>query len=299
MTKERKKYTPVEKANILIEAFPYIKRFYGKTIVIKFGGSAMINESLKESFALDIILMKYIGIAPVIVHGGGLKITEVMKKMGKEPNFIEGQRITDSETMDIVEMVLGGIVNKQIVALINHHGGRAIGLTGKDGQFIKAKKLNFKRLSEETGTPEIIDMGMVGEVESINPEIVKILKEGDFIPVIAPVGIGEHGETYNINADHVASRVASALHAEKLILLTDEVGIIGKDKSLLPTLNSKEVNNLIQKKVIKGGMLPKVAACLDALDSHVSKTHIIDGRVNHAILLEMFTDEGVGTEIIN
>ncbi|HUU49611.1 MAG TPA: acetylglutamate kinase [Nitrospinota bacterium] len=299
MTKERKKYTPVEKANILIEAFPYIKRFYGKTIVIKFGGSAMINESLKKSFALDIILMKYIGIAPVIVHGGGPKITEVMKKMGKEPNFIEGQRITDSETMDIVEMVLGGIVNKQIVALINHHGGRAVGLTGKDGQFIKAKKLNFKRLSEETGTPEIIDIGMVGEVESINPEIVKILKEGDFIPVIAPIGIGEHGETYNINADHVASRVASALHAEKLILLTDEVGIIGKDKSLLPTLNSKEVNNLIQKKVIKGGMLPKVAACLDALDSHVSKTHIIDGRVNHAILLEMFTDEGVGTEIVN
>lgn len=288
----------MEKAEILLEAFPYIRRFYGKTIVIKYGGSAMINEALKESFALDIILMKYIGIDPVIVHGGGPKISETMERMGKKPDFIEGQRITDSETMDIVEMVLGGIVNKQIVALINHHGGRAIGLTGKDGHFIRAKKMKVTKLSEETGAPEIIDIGMVGEVELINPEVVNILKQGNFIPVIAPVGVGENGETYNINADHVASRVASALHAEKLILLTDESGIIKKDKSLIKTLTRKEVEKLTKQKVITGGMLPKVKACLDALGSGVPKTHIIDGRLSDAILLEMFTDEGIGTEIV-
>lgn len=298
MKKEKEKYTAAEKAAILTEAFPYIKRFYGKTIVIKYGGAAMISEDLKKSFALDVILMKYIGIDPVVVHGGGPKINETMKKMGKKPDFIEGQRITDSETMDIVEMVLGGIVNKQIVALINHHGGRAVGLTGKDGRFIKAKKLNIKKVSPETGTPEIIDIGMVGEVESINPEVVNTLKEGNFIPVIAPVGIGKDGMAYNVNADHVASRVSSALNAEKLILLTDEQGVVGKNKKLVRNLNRKNVSRLIKEKVIIGGMLPKVKACLDALDSNVAKTHIIDGRMSHAVLLEMFTDEGIGTEIV-
>lgn len=298
MEKEQEKYTAAEKAAILTEAFPYIKRFYGKTIVIKYGGAAMISEDLKKSFALDVILMKYIGIDPVVVHGGGPKINETMEKMGKKPDFIEGQRITDSETMDIVEMVLGGIVNKQIVALINHHGGRAVGLTGKDGRFIRAKKLNIKKVSPETGTSEIIDIGMVGEVESINPEVVSTLKAGNFIPVIAPVGIGDDGMAYNVNADHVASRVASALNAEKLILLTDEQGVVGKNKKLIRNLNRKNVNRLIKEKVIIGGMLPKVKACLDAVDSGVAKTHIIDGRMSHAVLLEMFTDEGIGTEIV-
>jgi acetylglutamate kinase len=290
--------TAVEKANILMEAFPYIKKFYGKTIVIKYGGSAMISEELKTSFALDIILMKYIGIYPVIVHGGGPKISEIMEKMGKKPDFVEGQRVTDSETMDIVEMVLGGIINKQIVALINHHGGRAVGLTGKDGRFIRARKLSMTRYSEETGAPEIIDIGMVGEVEKINPEVVTTLKGGNFIPVIAPVGIGGDGKAYNVNADHVASKVASALNAEKLILLTDSEGVLAKDKKLLRALSRDEVNHLIGERVIVGGMLPKVRACLDALDSGVSKTHIVDGRVAHAVLLEMFTDEGIGTEIV-
>lgn len=288
----------IKKADVLLEALPYIKNLYKKTIVIKYGGSAMVAEELKKGFALDIILLKYIGINPVIVHGGGPQIGKILEKMGKKSHFVEGLRVTDEETIDVVEMVLVGKVNKEIVSLINRHGGKAVGLSGKDGGLIKAKKYKVVKSSPETDRPEIIDIGMVGEVESINAGVLNTLDEGGFIPVIAPVGVGENGETYNINADFVAGEIAGSLKAEKLVLLTDEEGVKGKDGSLLSTLNKKEIDYLIKKGVIRGGMLPKVKCCLDALESGVKKTHIIDGRVKHAILLEIFTDEGVGTQIV-
>jgi acetylglutamate kinase len=287
----------IEKAEILMEALPYIKKFYGKTVVIKYGGNAMVDEELKASFAKDVTLMKYIGINPVIVHGGGPQISKTMERMGLKPKFVSGYRVTDSETMDIVEMVLGGKVNKEIVNLINSNGGRAVGLTGKDGGLIKAKKKLMKGTSPETGAPEIIDAGLIGEVESIDASILDALDKGGFIPVIAPVGVGANGETYNINADLVAGAVASALSASKLILLTDIAGIQDKDGNLITTLNKKKVQELIKKKVITGGMLPKVAACFDALGGNVGKVHVVDGRVPHALLLEIFTDKGIGTEI--
>jgi acetylglutamate kinase len=288
----------INKAKILIEALPYIRRFYDKTIVIKYGGNAMIDEGLKESFALDVVLMRYIGLNPVIVHGGGPQIGKVLAQMGKKTEFVEGMRVTDGETMDVVEMVLVGKVNKEIVGLINRHGGRAVGLSGKDGQLILAKKMNVYKRREDGSPPEPIDIGMVGEVASINPSIVLAMEERHFIPVIAPVGVGEGGESYNINADLVAGRIASALRAEKLILLTDVPGILDEREQLIRTLDVGGARELLEKGRITGGMIPKVRCCLDALQGGVTKTHIIDGRVEHTLLLEIFTDEGIGTEIL-
>lgn len=290
--------TIMEKANVLIEALPYIRNFYGKTFVIKFGGAAMVEEKLKDAFAQDIVLLNFIGIKPVIVHGGGPRINKIMEKMGKKPIFIHGHRVTDKETIDIVEMVLGGLVNKEIVSLINSHGGRAIGLSGKDGNLIKAKKKVIKKLSAETGTPEIIDIGLVGEVEKVNPKILISVEKDGFIPVIAPISEGNKNDTLNINADYVAGMIAYALKAEKLILLTDMEGIKDRNNKLISTLDKKKIKSLITKEVISGGMLPKVQACQSALKGGVKKTHIIDGRIPHALLLEIFTEKGIGTEII-
>ncbi len=287
----------IEKAKTLIEAIPYIQTFRGKIFVIKYGGNAMIDEALKQGFAQDVVLMRYLGINPVIVHGGGPQIGKTMERMGKKPNFVSGQRVTDEETMDIVEMVLGGTVNKEIVNLINQTGGKAVGLTGKDGGLIQARKLKMTRKSDQTGETETIDIGLVGEVTEIRPAALSALEQGGFIPVIAPVGAGANGETYNINADLVAGAVAGALKAEKLILLTDQAGILDKDKKLMPTLNKKKVEAMIGSGTIAGGMLPKTRSCFEALDSGCAKVHIIDGRVPHALLLEIFTKEGVGTEI--
>jgi len=274
-----------------------MRRFYQKTFVIKYGGSAMQDKKLREGFARDIVLLNYIGIRPVIVHGGGPQIGKVLKQMGKKISFIDGLRVTDGETMDIVEMVLGGKVNKEIVSLINHHGGKAVGLTGKDGSLISARKMKVSRRSLPHQPPEIIDIGMVGEVESINTEVVKTLEAGRFVPVIAPVGVGKNGETYNINADTVAGEMAIALQAEKLLLMTDVEGIKDKNENFIPAITRKEVERLSANKTIQAGMLPKVKSCLHALNNGVKKTHIIDGRVKHAILLEVFTTEGVGTQI--
>jgi acetylglutamate kinase len=287
----------IEKAKTLIEAMPYIQTFRGKTFVIKYGGNAMIDENLKQGFAQDVVLMRYIGISPVIVHGGGPQIGKTMERMGKKPAFVSGQRVTDEETMDIVEMVLGGKVNKEIVNLINRAGGKAVGLTGKDGGLIQARKLKMTKKSDETGETEIIDIGLVGEVTEVRPGALSALEQGGFIPVIAPVGAGDKGETYNINADLVAGAIAGALKAEKLILLTDQAGILDKEKNLVPTLNKKMVETLIKSGTIAGGMLPKTKSCFEALDAGCSKVHIIDGRVPHSLLLEIFTKEGVGTEI--
>jgi acetylglutamate kinase len=287
----------IEKAKILIEAMPYIQTFRGKTFVIKYGGSAMSEDSLKQGFAQDVVLMRYIGINPVIVHGGGPQIGKTMEQMGKKPAFVSGQRVTDEETMDIVEMVLGGKINKEIVNLINQAGGKAVGLTGKDGGLIQAKKMKFSKKSEETGETEIIDIGLVGEVVEIRPGVLSALDQGGFIPVIAPVGAGLNGETYNINADVVAGAVAGALKAEKLVLLTDQSGILDKEGKLIPALNKKEIESLVHAGVISGGMLPKTKSCFEALNAGCAKVHIIDGRVPHALLLEIFTRDGVGTEI--
>ncbi len=287
----------IEKAKTLVEAMPYIQTFRGKTFVIKYGGNAMIDDGLKQSFSQDVVLLRYIGINPVIVHGGGPQIGKTMERMGKKPTFVSGQRVTDEETMDIVEMVLGGKVNKEIVNLINQAGGKAVGLTGKDGGLIQARKLKMTKKSEETGETEIIDIGLVGEVTEVRPGALTTLDQGGFIPVIAPVGVGIGGETYNINADLVAGAVAGALKAEKLILLTDQAGILDNDKNLIPTLNKKKVETLVRSGVIAGGMLPKTKSCFEALDAGCNKVHIIDGRVPHALLLEIFTKEGVGTEI--
>ncbi len=290
--------TLIEKANVLIEALPYIRNFYGKTVVIKYGGAAMVEEKLKDAFAQNIVLLNFIGIKPVIVHGGGPKINRIMEQMGKKPTFIHGQRFTDKETIDIVEMVLGGLINKQIVSLINSHGGHAIGLSGKDGNLIKARKKVIKKLSAETGTPEIIDLGLVGEVEEVNPKILFSIEKDGFIPVIAPISAGRKNETLNINADYVAGMIAYALKAEKLILLTDVEGIKDKNRKLISTLDKKKIKSLISENIISGGMLPKVHACQNALKGDVKKTHIIDGRVPHALLLEIFTEKGIGTEIV-
>jgi acetylglutamate kinase len=287
----------IEKAKILVEAMPYIQTFRGRTFVIKYGGNAMIDEQLKHSFAQDVVLLRFIGINPVIVHGGGPQIAKTMERMGKKPSFVSGQRVTDEETMDIVEMVLGGKVNKEIVSLINRAGGKAVGLTGKDGGLIQAKKLTMTKKSDETGETEIIDIGLVGEVTEVRPGALAALEQGGFIPVIAPIGADDKGETYNINADLVAGAIAGALKAEKLILLTDQAGILDKDKNLIPTLNKKIVEALIKSGTIAGGMLPKTKSCFEALDAGCSKVHIIDGRVPHALLLEIFTKEGIGTEI--
>ncbi len=287
----------IRKANVLMEALPYIKRFANKTIVIKYGGNAMVEEKLKESFAKDIILMKYIGLNPVVVHGGGPQIGSVMAKMGLESRFVRGMRVTDSATMDVVEMVLGGRVNKEIVANINRHGGRAVGLTGKDGGLIKACKMEMTAVNPDTLTPEIIDIGHVGEVVAVNPEIIRALEQHDFIPVIAPLGVGDAGETYNINADLVAGQIAAALKAEKLILLTDIEGVKNKSGELISTIDIGDVQALIDNDTISGGMIPKVTCCLDAINAGVQKAHIIDGRVEHACLLEIFTDLGIGTAV--
>jgi acetylglutamate kinase len=288
---------PIDKAKVLLEALPYIRRFYDKTIVIKYGGSTMETERMKRSFALDVVLLKYIGLNPVVVHGGGPQIGEMLTKIGKKSQFIEGMRVTDGETMDVVEMVLVGKVNKEIVTLINQQGGKAVGLSGKDGRLITAKKLKLTKRHGKNEMPEIIDIGMVGEVKAINPEVVEALKKENFIPVIAPVGVGDEGETYNINADLVAGKVASALKAEKLILLTDVEGVIDGKRRLLTTLEAKQAKRFIARRIISSGMISKVICCLDALKEGVAKTHIIDGRVEHAILLEIFTDVGIGTQI--
>ena len=286
----------ITKAEILIEALPYIRNFCGKTFVIKYGGAAQVQDNLKESFAKDVVMLNFIGIRTAIVHGGGPKISAIMEKMGKKPKFIQGQRVTDEETMDIVEMVLGGLINKEIVSLINRHGGKAVGLSGKDGGLIKAKK-KFMKKSTETGSDEIIDIGLVGEVTHVDPHIIESLEKEGFIPVISPVAAGPKGETLNINADYVAASVASALHAEKLILLTDVPGIIDKSDKIVSTLKKHQIKKLIENGTISGGMLPKVQACLRGIEGGVTKTHIIDGRVPHCLLLEIFTKEGIGTEI--
>ena len=288
----------IHKAEILLESLPYIKSFYGKTIVIKYGGNAMISNALKENFALDIVMMKYIGINPVVVHGGGPQIDKTLKALGIKSKFVEGQRVTSKETIDVVEMVLGGKVNKEIVSLINRHGGNAVGITGKDGDLILAKRHKKVKHSPETDRPEIIDLGLVGEITKVNPGILETLDTGGFIPVIAPIGKGENGETLNINADFVAAQIASALEAEKLILMTDTEGVKNKAGKLQSGLSRKNTSDMIRSKVIRDGMLPKVNCCLDALKSGVHKTHIIDGRVRHALLLEIFTAEGIGTQIV-
>ncbi len=287
----------IKKAEVLTEALPWIKRFFGKTIVIKYGGNAMVDERLKEGFARDIILMKYIGLNPVVVHGGGPQIGEVLAAMGIATRFEQGMRVTDAATMSVVEMVLGGKVNKEIVANINRHGGRAVGLTGKDGGLFSARKLEMTKVNPETLTPEIIDIGMVGEVDQVDPQIIEALERNNFIPVIAPVGCGADGLSYNINADLVAGRIAGALKAEKLILLTDVEGVKGKSGQLISTIDIRQVAGLIKDGTISRGMIPKVSCCLDAVREGVAKTHIIDGRLEHACLLEIFTDKGVGTAV--
>ncbi len=284
-------------AHVLSEALPYIQRFAGKTLVIKYGGNAMVEESLKQGFARDIVLMKLVGINPVVVHGGGPQIGEHLKRIGKQSEFVQGMRVTDSETMDVVEMVLGGLVNKEIVNLINRHGGMAVGLTGKDGGLIHARKLTLTRNSPELNVPEIIDIGHVGAVASIDPGIINMLTRGNFIPVIAPIGVGPDGHSYNINADLVAGKLAEVLHAEKLMLLTNIQGLLDKDGNLLSGLSAQQVDALIADGTIHGGMLPKIRCALDAVQAGVKAAHIIDGRVAHAVLLELFTDEGVGTLI--
>jgi acetylglutamate kinase len=286
-------------ANVLTKALPYIQRFSAKTCVIKYGGNAMVDDNLKNSFARDIVLMKLVGINPVVVHGGGPQIGQLLEKLGKKSEFIDGMRVTDSETMDVVQMVLGGLVNKDIVNLINHNGGRAIGLTGKDGQLIQAKKLHVSRNSPEMQAPEIIDIGHVGEVQHVNTDAIDMLIQSDFIPVIAPIGVGDNGASYNINADLVAGKMAEVLKAEKLILLTNTAGLQDKNGRVLTGLHAAEVDRLIDDGTIYGGMLPKIACALDAVKAGVMSSHIIDGRVPHAVLLELLTDEGVGTLIKN
>jgi len=288
----------IGKAEVLMEALPYFQRFYGKTFVIKYGGHAMENEELKTSFAQDIVLLKYVGINPVVVHGGGPQIDSVLERMGITSRYVRGMRVTDQETLDIVEMVLVGKVNKEIVTLINQHGGMAVGLSGKDGGLILAKKMNVTVASANGESPEIIDIGMVGEIIGINPLVIESLDQNKFIPVLAPVGVGKGGETYNINADLVAGEVAEALHAEKLILMTDVEGVKDKKGVLLSTLKENQARKMIQEGVVGSGMIPKVECCINALKGGVEKTHIIDGRVKHAVLLEIFTKEGVGTEVV-
>jgi acetylglutamate kinase len=291
----------IDRARILTEALPYIQRFRGKTVVIKYGGNAMVDDALKQGFARDVVLMKIVGINPVVVHGGGPQIGQLLERIGKKSEFIQGMRVTDRETMDVVEMVLGGLVNQEIVNLINQQGGKAVGLTGKDGGLIRARKMMLKRAvgadAPVGGGESDIDIGLVGEVESIDPQIVATLDNAEFIPVIAPIGMGTDGETYNINADVVAGKLAITLKAEKLMLLTNTAGVLDKEGKLLTGLKVKQVQALIADGTIHGGMLPKVNYGLDAVQSGVKSAHIIDGRVPHAVLLELFTDQGVGTLI--
>ena len=284
--------TAITTAKILAEALPYIRRFQGKTIVIKYGGNAMTDAVLKAAFARDVVLLKLVGMNPVVVHGGGPQIEDLLKRIGKKGEFVQGMRVTDAETMDVVEMVLGGQVNKDIVNLINQAGGKAVGLTGKDGNFIRAKKLLMES-KEKPG--DVIDVGQVGDVTHIDPSLITFLDSGDFIPVIAPIGVGNHGETYNINADVVAGKLAEVLNAEKLILLTNTPGVLDKNGNLLTGLSPQDIDVLVQNGTLSGGMLPKISSALDAARAGVKAVHIIDGRVEHAILLELFTDEGVGT----
>ncbi len=286
-------------AEVLSEAMPYIQRFVGKTIVIKYGGNAMTDETLKNSFARDIVMMKLIGINPIVVHGGGPQIGDLLDKLSIESHFINGMRVTDSKTMDVVEMVLGGMVNKEIVGLINANGGSAIGLTGKDGQLLRARKLKVKHKTPDMEAPEIIDIGHVGEVAQVNVKVLDMLSQSDIIPVIAPIGVDENGESYNINADLVAGKVAEVLQAEKLILLTNIAGLLDKEGNVLTGMTTKQVDELIEDGTIYGGMLPKIDCALSAVKSGVTSSHIIDGRVAHSCLLEIFTDEGVGTLITN
>lgn len=293
------KRTAHQIADVLIEALPYIQRFKGKTVVVKFGGNAMVDEALKHSFARDIVLMKLVGLNPIVVHGGGPQIGNLLGKLGKTTGFIDGMRITDSETMDVVEMVLGGLVNKEIVNLINRHGGKAVGLTGKDGDFIRAKKINLKKSAVDADASEIIDLGHVGEVSSIDPSVVEMLGRSDFIPVIAPIGVGDDGRSYNINADLVAGKIAEVMKAEKLILLTNTAGILDKQEKLLTGLTIRDIDDLIKDGTISGGMIPKTRCATDALKGGVVGVHIIDGRVEHAVLLELFTDQGVGTLLLS
>jgi acetylglutamate kinase len=288
----------LEKAKILISALPYFRDFYGKVMVIKYGGHAMVDEELKLAFAKDIVLMKYVGIKPVIVHGGGPQISQMMERLGLKPVFIEGQRVTDEETMNVVEMVLVGTVNKQIVSLINHVGGRAVGLSGRDGDLIQVEKMTIYKYTGEDRPPEIIDIGRVGKVKKVNPEVLFTLLEREFIPVIAPVGVGEDGQAYNVNADLVAGALAGALQAEKLIYLTDVEGVKDAEGKLISTLKVSEVEELISSGVARGGMIPKLKSARKAISQGVKKVHIIDGRVPHSLIIELFTDEGLGTQIL-
>ncbi len=287
--------TPARKAESLSEALPYIKRFFDKTIVIKYGGNAMTDPRLKECFAHDVVLLKLVGLNPVVVHGGGPQIESLLARVGKKGEFIQGMRVTDAETMELVEMVLGGQVNKEIVNLINQAGGKAVGLTGKDASFIRAKKLRMQKLDAPLG--DLIDVGQVGEITSIDPSLISFLDQGDFIPVIAPIGVGEEGETYNINADVVAGKLAEILKAEKLMLLTNTPGVLDKAGKLLTGLTPSEIDGLVADGTLSGGMLPKIGSALDAARNGVKSVHIIDGRVEHCLLLEILTDHGVGTMI--
>ncbi|MBV1875867.1 MAG: acetylglutamate kinase [Cycloclasticus sp.] len=291
------KIDPIQTAHVLSEALPYIQKFSGKTIVIKYGGNAMVDDELKSGFARDIVLLKQVGLNPVVVHGGGPQIGQHLEKLGMKSQFVDGIRVTDSDTMDVVEMVLGGLVNKEIVSLINQHGGSAVGLTGKDGDLIRAKKISSKEAASEKAS-ELIDMGHVGHVDSIDPAVVDMLVQGDFIPVIAPIGVGKDGASYNINADIVAGKMAEILSAEKLLLLTNTSGLLSKEDKLLTGLSIAEVNRLIDDGTIFGGMLPKIQCAMDALNGGVNSAHIIDGRVPHVVLLELLTDKGMGTLLV-
>lgn len=284
-------------ARVLTEALPYIRRYQGKCVVIKYGGNAMTDETLKQGFARDMVLMKLVGIHPIVVHGGGPQIASLLERLGKDSRFVEGMRVTDAETMDVVEMVLGGLVNKEIVSLINAHGGRAIGLTGKDGSLIRAHKLVLTRRRESVAADEEIDLGHVGEITSIDRSVLDYLAQGEFIPVIAPIGVGSDGTTYNINADLVAGKVAEVMQAEKLIMLTNIAGLLDKQGRLLTGLDTAEVERLMSDGTVSGGMLPKMDSIIDAVNAGVKRAHIIDGRVEHAVLLELFTDSGIGTLI--
>jgi acetylglutamate kinase len=288
------KLAPAAKAGVLAEALPYIKRFHGKTIVVKYGGNAMTDEHLKQCFARDVVLLKLVGMNPVVVHGGGPQIENLLARVGKKGEFVQGMRVTDAETMELVEMVLGGQVNKEIVNLINQHGGKAVGLTGKDGNFIRAKKL----MMENKDAPgDLIDIGQVGDIVSIDPSLIALLDSGAFIPVIAPIGVGSEGETYNINADVVAGKIAEVLKAEKLVLLTNTPGVLDKGGKLLTGITPRQIDDMVADGTLSGGMLPKISSALDAARGGVKNVHIIDGRVEHALLLEILTDEGVGTLI--
>ena len=289
---------PKDRAKVLIEALPYIRRFTNATMVVKYGGHAMVDENLKKDFALDIVLMKYVGLNPVVVHGGGPQIGSFLKKLSIQSEFVDGMRVTDKQTMDVVEMVLVGKVNKEIVTLINQNGGQSVGLSGKDGNLITARKMKYVRRKPDDQAPEIIDIGMVGEVTGVNNDLLEHLIAGQFIPVIAPVGVGENGETYNINADHVAGRIAASLKARKLILLTDTQGVLDQKGNLISSIRGKDSQNLIDEGTVTGGMIPKINCCVEALNGGVKKAHIIDGRKEHAILLEIFTNEGIGTEVV-